>query len=172
VDEALQQLVDRQAIVDCLHRYTRGVDRMDEELILSAFHEDAIDFHHGHTGTAKDFVEWFWPAQESRVTCQHYLTNITVDIDGDVAHSESYFLTASRWAAGDTVRHGGGRYVDRLERRNGEWRIAQRVVVVEWAADSPGWGLDMFDPVGRSRRDASDLSYQRPLREEGIDPIG
>src|SRR5882724_2908499 len=42
---ALRQLLDRQAILDCLHRYTRGVDRLDRQLLLSAYHADAIDDH-------------------------------------------------------------------------------------------------------------------------------
>ena len=32
----------------------------------------------------------------------------------------------------------GGRYVDRLEKRNGEWRIIHRRVVMDWNENCPG----------------------------------
>ena len=38
----LEQLLDRQEILDCLLRFCRGMDRFDRELFLSAFHSDAI----------------------------------------------------------------------------------------------------------------------------------
>ena len=52
------ELWDREAIRDCLHRYARGVDRFDRELILSAFHPDALDEHGKFVGTPDEFVDW------------------------------------------------------------------------------------------------------------------
>ena len=37
----LERLADRQDILDCLGRFSRGMDRFDRELFLSAFHPDA-----------------------------------------------------------------------------------------------------------------------------------
>jgi hypothetical protein len=37
----LERLADRQDILDCLTRFSRGMDRFDRELFLSAFHPDA-----------------------------------------------------------------------------------------------------------------------------------
>jgi hypothetical protein len=58
----------------------------------------------------------------------------------------------------------GGRYIDRLERRNGEWRIVAREVVIEWvcAADSTSSRFSA-DPYPDGTWDRSDLSYRRPL---------
>ena len=42
---ALQSLLDREAIRDCLLRYCRGIDRCDEEALRSAYWEDATDCH-------------------------------------------------------------------------------------------------------------------------------
>lgn len=49
---------DRQEIHDCLLRYTRGVDRHDRELMLSAYHSDAYDDHGVAQGVARDFGDW------------------------------------------------------------------------------------------------------------------
>jgi hypothetical protein len=57
------------------------------------------------------------------------LTNETVDLSGDVAHVESYITRlASRRkdARSDII---AVRYIDRVERRKGEWRIAMREVI-------------------------------------------
>lgn len=40
-----EEMADREAIRDCLYRYARGVDRCDEELLRSAYWENAMDDH-------------------------------------------------------------------------------------------------------------------------------
>ena len=59
---------------------------------------------------------------------------------------------------------GGGRYVDRFARRKGEWRIAARLLVMDWVTET-----EAEDPRGVLARyvsgtwDRSDPSYARPL---------
>ena len=55
-----------------------------------------------------------------------------------------------------------GRYVDRLERRNGEWRIAYRTVMFDWTRIEPVRAEFPVPPavdVVWGRRDRDDLSY-------------
>ena len=58
MEARVQELLDREAIRDCIARYARGVDRFDRELILSAFHPDAIDEHGKFVGTRDGFADW------------------------------------------------------------------------------------------------------------------
>ena len=51
------------------------------------------------------------------------------------------------------------RYVDRMERRGGEWLIARRVMVLDWHRIEPVSGVDVSAAGGR--RDRSDPSYSR-----------
>ena len=44
----MQALIDRNEILDVLHRYSRGMDRQDRELARSVYHDDAIDVHGSH----------------------------------------------------------------------------------------------------------------------------
>ena len=60
--------------------------------------------------------------------------------------------------AGDLVT---GRYVDRFERRDGDWRIAVRLVVVEWRLEAEGASMPPLSAL--AARDPSDVSYRRPL---------
>src|SRR5437867_10337694 len=128
----VQALLDRQEIIDCLHRYRRGIDRHDNELLISAFHEDAIDHHGDFIGTTQEFVDW---AAELHVSSSwaahlHYLDCTYVELDGDVAHSECYVLFVHRRTDGTAIEFGGGRYIDRFERRKGAWKIAARQLLI------------------------------------------
>jgi SnoaL-like domain len=166
MEPELRELLDRQQILDCVHRYARGVDRLDAELVLSAYHEDAIDSHGPFSGTPPEFIEWLWPRQATRRASQHMIANHLVELDGDVAHGETYWLTALCSAEPDQVMLAGGRWVDRFERRDGSWRIAVRNVVSEWSTTLAGEQL-LGEPYAQGARDRSDISYQRPLRALG-----
>jgi ketosteroid isomerase-like protein len=164
----LQEMKDRTAIQDCLLRYTRGVDRHDRELMLSAYWPDAFDDHGVAEGYAADFVDWAigWHG-EFQTKHHHAISNHTVEIDGDTAHGETYYTF---WGEnkGAPPQLSFGRYVDRFEKRNGEWRIADRVCVNEMtatltAAEIPDeWKARIFS-TGPNRRDKGDISYARPL---------
>ena len=136
----LQALLDREAIRDCLYRYCRGIDRLDEEALRSAYWPDATDRHGAYQGPAAGFIERALRNLQSAGRMVHQLGNILIDLHGDSAAAESYFLAFQEEAAAD----GGaretllcGRYVDRFERRGGEWRIAARTVTYDWMRTTP-----------------------------------
>lgn len=165
---AVHKLVDRQAIHDCLTRYSRGVDRFDRELVLSCYHPEAIDDHGAFVGGPEQFTEWAigLHTQAQRVT-HHHITNHTCEIDGAEAHTETYFIF-SAVNHDETTWLGGGRYLDRFEKRDGEWKIATRYCVVEWAGEMNPFATPFADIAdvhvnGVPSRDSSDPSYRRPL---------
>ena len=161
--KALRQLLDRQAISDCLLRYTRGADRLDEVLLRSSFHSDAIDCVGSHAGTIDDFLARWLPMQPARQAGQHFITNSTVDLDGDRAHVESYFFAIIKLTESTDAKISGGRYADRFECRNGEWKIAARVVLSEWNMVADASAMTGILPPDVSHRNASDITYQRPM---------
>ena len=164
----LRDQKDRAEILAALHRYTRGVDRHDRELMLSAYWPDAFDEHGVAEDYAAGFVDWAigWHG-EHQTKHHHAISNHTVEIDGDVAHGETYYAF---WAEN---RQGPpslcfGRYIDRFERRDGRWAIAHRVCLNEKigyfveAELSPEWAQAAVS-TGPASRDKRDLSYVRPL---------
>lgn len=159
---AVRHLLDRQAVVDCVHRYARGLDRADDELLASAYHPDAVEDHGAYVGGVDGLLPFLAMAHRSFDGYQRYVTNTTVDLDGDAAHAESYYLCVLRRDEKGSMLANGGRYVDRLERRDGEWRILRRVVVVDWEGTIDG-GPPLYDVNVPSRRDRDDVSYARPL---------
>jgi hypothetical protein len=102
-----------------------------------------------------------------QILTHHGLLNSTIEIDGDTAHSETYYLFVAR-NQDETMWMAGGRYVDRLERRAGEWKIALRTNFIEWCCLPPAMPIPFADVPdiagnGVSARDRSDPSYARPL---------
>lgn len=163
---ALAALLDKEAIRDCFLRYMRGIDRMDVDLIRCAFHEDAVDNHTKTVrGSIDDMLAWWLPQQQGREATQHFVTNQTIDLDGDAAHVESYFFVFIKQKGENLGALIGGRYADRFERRNGAWKIAMRVVIPEWQADADARNTEMVGQAGAApgARDRSDATYQRPL---------
>ncbi len=159
------EMVDREAIRECLYRYCRGVDRRDADILRSAYWPDAIDTHLTFKGNIEEFIDWAMPMMKAMTHHQHHITNVLIELDGDSAKVESYF-----WSCvvlpGETRqdRIGGGRYLDRFERRDGEWRIIERYVMSDWfrqfedGCDYAKGGIGTpAEAVGRG--DAQDLSY-------------
>jgi hypothetical protein len=58
LERAVVALQDRQAIQDVLMTYSRGIDRLDRELLLSVYHDDAIDDHGVFVGSPEEFADW------------------------------------------------------------------------------------------------------------------
>jgi hypothetical protein len=164
----LEQLLDRQDIMDCLVRFSRGMDRFDRELFLSAFHADAVIAAGAFVGGPVDLYDWASKLHEQGQSATHHnLLNHTCDLDGDVAHTETYYLFVGR-NRDETNWIAGGRYIDRLERRAGGWKIALRTNAIEWSGIVPTLPIPFADVPdihvnGAPTRGKTDTSYQRPL---------
>ena len=132
-DALVRRLVDRAEIHDLLYRYCRGVDRCDPDLVRSAYHQDSYD-HRGYwRGNGHEFAAYITErlrAANSATT--HSVTNALVEIDGDAATSESHVRATLLRRDSAVVDVVGARYLDRLSRRDGVWRIDQRTVVLDW----------------------------------------
>jgi hypothetical protein len=164
----LEQLLDRQAILDCLTRFSRGMDRFDRELFLSAFHSNAVIAAGEFVGGPVALYDWASKLHQLGQSATHHnLLNHSCDIDGDAAHTETYYLfvgrnhDATNWIA-------GGRYIDRLERRDGAWKIALRTNAIEWSGRVPTMAIPFADVPGidlngAPSRSKEDPSYRRPL---------
>jgi hypothetical protein len=137
VDEGLESrlrvVVDQQEIHDLLARYCRGVDRRDPALIVDAFHEDGTDDHGAGVVTPAELARGILNSPVPR-PYMHFQGNQLIEIDGDVARAETYFLSFQQRERNGRIytRTRAGRYIDGLERRKGRWRIAHRMVVDDW----------------------------------------
>jgi hypothetical protein len=155
-----QELMDRSAIDRLLALYCRGLDRADEATLRSIYHVDAIEDRGSglFIGKAHDWIGWSLSILPAFSLTQHCIMNRLVDIAGDIAYGETYFqayhrlapqtspeAVASqlpvpedlRWPKGETELILAGRYLDRFERRQDEWKIAYRKMVCDWCRVQP-----------------------------------
>lgn len=138
-DARLTELLDREAIRDCIFRYCRGIDRADEAALRSSYWEDAHDSHGAYNGPAEGFIKFALEVFRTGPRNVHQVSNILIAFgDPGIAAVESYFNALQRGPdATGAVRQFllAGRYCDRFEKRNGEWRVASRTVVYDWVEE-------------------------------------
>ena len=159
-------------------RYTRGLDRHDLDLERAVFWPEAAVSYSTLVSLA-DIDTWTNVAHANGAGHQHHVTGLTLDVDGDTAHEEGYILyssdpkrdkaldapgaaTPGRIVPGSYATLGTGRYVNRYERRNGDWRM----IVHEYVHDI-SMRLEAIDLCATGclgRWDRTDISYLRPLQ--------
>jgi hypothetical protein len=162
----VQHLKDRQDILDCIQRECRARDRQDVDQIASCWWEDGVDEHGSVITKAPAY-----PAQANAGhranfnMTSHNITNHLCEIRGDTAYCESYVIGGLFWLDGKTTTIAFGRYIDQLERRNGEWRIATRRCTIEMSANADGSWVFSTNVKGflKALWNKSDPSYERPI---------
>jgi len=186
--DRLQAMVDRQSIETVIARYYRAVDRLDQKLLESVFWPDA-HFAGGPTDApASVFLPHLLDGPRNSFEMSfHSIGNMLIELESEQAFGETYVTAyhkskrsseSARFLLGDTLfkeygedvsRHYemtlGLRYVDKFEKRHGEWCILERSLIVEWcrhcvANEIPMDGLGGIFAL-RGKRDRSDCIYQR-----------
>lgn len=131
----LQRLVAAADIRTLLVRDARAVDRIDLDLLRACYHPDATVDVVDYAGDIEGYIAYLRSTLPGFVSTTHFLGSHEVEIDGDVAFAETLCIESLRVPSTDGKPErdvtGIMRYGDRLERRDGQWRIAQRVVVLE-----------------------------------------
>ena len=169
--ETLQRLADRAAIQDCMTQYSRGVDRGDWDLVRSTYHVDAYDSHGDYKGDIEGLIRWLDERFAGVDNSMHFLGNCLIEFASpDFAFVETYFASrrlraptaaeAATLKPGDALcREAWGRYLDHFERRDGEWRVARRIVVLEASYTSVALGGQRRPGPTWGSRDPSDLVH-------------
>jgi hypothetical protein len=183
VERDIAALSDHDAIVANEHEYDRGLDRHDEALMSKMFWPDAA-LMYGPRVPVAELPTWANDIHSQSAAHKHHVTTPWLDFDGDQAHAEVGLLFASnvprdkafdtfgdptpgRVVRGAVATLGSGRYINRYERRGGDWRVAVHEYVQDVSVV-----LEAVDVCARSciaRWDASDISYLRPLRPLSAD---
>ena len=165
-DRRLDELLSKQEIYDRLCDYMRGQDRLDPVLHRSVFWDDATTDYGIYKGDADGFVTFAQAALGPHAANQHLIGQVRITLDGEVGYGEVYFIAFHRLneAGEDRDLFIAGRYVDRYERRDGVWKIADRVELVDWSRNDPASAafLAQAPQTLLGARGNADLSSQRP----------
>ncbi|WP_416830423.1 MAG: nuclear transport factor 2 family protein [Erythrobacter sp.] len=152
---------DREAIRDIIAAYAHAIDRRRWSMMEHLFHGDAR-FRFGVVeGDWRGFVDQARAIIDPCLATQHQLGQVQFGFEGDtVCHTETYMTAMHTIPAGypipDVFPDKGkiysaviaGRYVDRFEKRSGEWRIAQRTGLYDWREFREVEGVDLSDTPG------------------------
>ena len=148
-----------------LARYARGVDRGDTALLQTVYHKESNDDHGAYKGSGYAFATWIVEAMDQGILVgQHQIHNVLIEVDGDSAQVESYFTAWHPAPLPDSSGEEGlalacGRYLDIFEKRDGQWGIADRRVVMDFTREPvkmrPWDAEPTFVRGGRREKDPS-----------------
>jgi len=163
-----QATMDRVALRDLVMRYCRGADRRDFGLVRSLYHDDAIDDHGAmFRGGPDAFVAWLPEATAPWELTIHSITNSLFAIDGDQAEGEHHVCAYHRtWPPQRREYIVYGRYLDRYERRHGEWKFSYRSLVFDRGEIRPvdeAAFVKLGGDAAHGRCDGEDPSWRFPL---------
>jgi hypothetical protein len=165
MSDDLKLLLAERAIQRVLTQYSRGVDRFDFEAVRACYWPDGTDDHGSFVGGVDDFITFVQTSLLRFERTAHFLGNMLIDVDlaADLARAETYAVAFHRYA--DAAGHptdmwAGLRYVDRFERRDGQWRIHRRVCAFDWRRTDRVDGEGGFaDSYVRGLRSTDDIVY-------------
>jgi len=164
-DTRLQELWDHHEIRQLLATYCHGCDRDDPAEMASVYCEESWDDHGPNKCDGKEFVDKILKqSRETTTVVSHQLGQSLINVDGDSAGAETYFIASCiypRDDGPDILNQLGGRYVDTIEREDGKWRIKERLCVREWSISHP-IESDWLEGAGfiETRRGAADVSWK------------
>ena len=173
MDSALQELLDERAIRRVLALYAHGCDRCDTALMAGTYTADSWD-DHGHVKA--DGAEFSRVMTQELIpgtteTLSHLLGQSLIELDGDEARAETYFVAVTRSTVDGVpmCNQLGGRYVDKLRRDGSEWKIAERICVRDWSVSlevrADSFVSAQLTPGGRGAEDPGvalmGLAYQQ-----------
>jgi ketosteroid isomerase-like protein len=151
----LDELEARTAIEDCLKRFARAVDRQDWVLARTLYHDDAIDDHGFFKGPPDAFLAHIAKLHAEQEHSMHFNTNVLIEFQArERAFVETYVLVLQRFAGRRVTA--SARYLDRFEKRKGEWRVAHRTLV-------------FGDTVSEPMREASGFPPGFTVQKHGMD---
>lgn len=159
--KTIDDVIAESEIKDVHLRYCRANDRRDEELMRSCFHADAVIELHEPLDV-ESFIGMGRQVLSAFTVTWHNTGNQLVEVKGDAAWAEHYTTSSHRSAADEQGPERDfivfGRYVDRFEKRDGEWRIARRKMIVDYVRVDPV--TPGAPPMGgEGARDRTDASY-------------
>lgn len=134
MDTRLQEMLDHHEIRKVLALYCHACDRADAGLMGGVYtDEGSFDDHGIVKGAGPDYAREITAIIESTTqVMSHTLGQSLIQVDGDEAKAETFFLAFMTATGGDgapRLSQLAGRFVDRLERGSQGWRIKHRVAL-------------------------------------------
>lgn len=136
---ALSYLSERQAIRDTVTKWYNAVNEKDLEKIASCYIPETEGEYRGDWLVGLDAAMGKIKGIKNSMMFNDFLGNYLVNIQGDAASTESYFIQRSRSdRTGKLVDMVTGmRCLDTLVKRDGRWLFNKRVIGPDWSRLDP-----------------------------------
>lgn len=135
-DPNLARLVDQQAIAQLIAgTYPNALDTADFDTYAALYTEDGELTLQGNTVKGRAAIKAFVAGLPTEPRVIHPITNLSYSIVGDTATGGAYWQDVGlvNGAPGVVI---AGRYEDTLRKVDGQWQIAKRSIVIEFAPPS------------------------------------
>jgi len=137
MDQRLQEMLDHYQITRTLKEYCHACDRGDEEHMAGVYLADGWDEHGAISLPGTEFARVMsGMIRDTTDSLAHLLGQSLIEVRGDEAGAETYFIAVSHSTREDGQRmcnQLGGRFVDTLHREGDRWLIRHRKVVRDWS---------------------------------------
>ena len=159
----IEDSLAEQAVRKAVTCYSRGADRCDPGIMKSAFHQDAEVKYGSFDGHYEEFCEDIVAGNLTMNYTTHTVVNEYYDIDAESGTGVGEVYVLAFFSAGGDEYLVAGRYIDKYECRDDDWRISLRQYVIDWSRTSEYTGGDpnkLFEGLiykGAQNRD--DISY-------------
>ena len=158
--EQVEHVADRLTIADVLHSHCRALDRSDSAQLRACYWPEAEVDYGSYRGAADAFADLVVQAlTTSYELTRHRIDNTLLSIECNRARAESYVDDAHLLPGGEREMRFAGRYLDLLEKREGQWRLLHRQVVMDWSrntAISDERDSEAFGDLAKGRNDDRD----------------
>lgn len=165
MDTELQEMLDHHKIRKTLKEYCFACDRADERAIAELYAEDSWDDHGVVSAPGREYAAAMTARLlENSRSISHHLGQSIIQVDGDTAGAETYYLAVMVTLDDDgreICNQMGGRFIDRFLRQDGRWLIKHRRIVRDWGISLPvesDWTLHANLPGGQ--RSGEDIAFE------------
>lgn len=166
LEAEVRDLAARRDINRSVQNYMRGLDRLDRELLRSAFHDDAFVDAGISAGPPDPYCDFCIEILSGFGASHHFLGQVRIEFTGtDSASGECYFQAWHEAKGEDGSPRDlfiSGRYIDEYTCRSGQWRIAKRRLITDWVSDHPADHSFFAQPgIHKGARHGEDFSQTR-----------
>ncbi|MCY3604020.1 MAG: nuclear transport factor 2 family protein [Chloroflexi bacterium] len=128
--DALRDLLERDAITRLMVRYADRIDANDPVGAAACFAPDGLGVYWGDSRGREAIAERLTGILAGFHATSHHLTNVHIELTGETtARAQSYVYAFHRLKGSMEQMHYWGRWVDEVEKVDGEWLFSRREVV-------------------------------------------
>lgn len=127
---------DRDGILTTFARYCQAIDDRRGDDVAAQFTDDGVWTTPGATYRGHDEILAYarsLPPYPPDGKIKHITVNPVIEVDGDSATAVSDFIVMQQRPGVGGTMYRGGRYHDRLVKKDGRWLLAERI------HDSAAW---------------------------------